>query len=107
MRGLGSRAAVSSWSRLNCPAAPGWVLAAGLEPARDGRRDDIGCATFLGVELDVGDPVGSLLHLFGRNEDLLNVVIGLAEMLLQLEDALLQALEIIHQVADLGVNLVG
>ena len=49
----------------------------------------------------------ALLDLLGGHENLPHVFVGLAEMLLQLEHALLQPLQIVHQVADLGVDLVG
>ena len=36
-----------------------------------------------------------------------HVFVGLTEMLLQLRDALVQALEIVYEMTDLGMNLVG
>ena len=45
--------------------------------------------------------------LLGRDENLPHVLVGLAEMLLQLEHPLMQALEVVHEEANLGMNLVG
>src|SRR5262245_25852854 len=86
------------------------VTAAGARQPRYGRffphhlarnrcRNDVTAGTQGLVELDLADARAALLDLLGRDQDLADVLIGLAEMGLQLEHALLQALEVVHQVA--------
>src|SRR6266404_4459096 len=58
---------------------------------RDRCRDDVRGGFHGVVELDLPDARAALLDLLGRDQDLADVLIGLAEMLLQLEHAFLQA----------------
>src|SRR5215468_4005949 len=93
---------------LDAPSIRADALFAGLQPARQGRGDDdwIGCGALLAIELDLLDARSPLFDLFRRNENLPHVLVGLAEMLLQFQYPLVQAFEIVHEVADLGMNLV-
>src|SRR6516162_3954367 len=85
------------------------ALFAGLQPARQRGGDDdrIGSGAVLAVELDLLDACSPLFDLFRRNENLPHVLVGLAEMLLEFQHPLVQAFEVVHEMADLGMNLVG
>src|SRR5262249_22999048 len=82
-------------------------LLARLQPARQRSCNDDGLGGVLAVELDLANAGAPPLDLFRRNENLPHVLVGLAEMLLQFQHALVQAFEVVHEVADLGMNLVG
>src|SRR5262249_24983654 len=74
------------------------ALFARRELARDRRRNDVRGGSRVVVEIHVPDPRTALLDLLRRDQDLPDVLVGLTEMLLQLEHALLQAPEVVHQV---------
>src|ERR1043166_4809469 len=48
-------------------------------------------------EIELLDAAGALLDLVGRDQDLADVLVGVAEMLLQLEHAIAQAAEIVAE----------
>src|SRR5581483_4592293 len=56
----------------------------------------------LSVEFQLFDLGGALLDLPGRGEDVFNVLIGLAEMSLQLANAVAEQSDILHDMPDLG-----
>ena len=74
---------------------------------RGGDDHGIGGGPVLAAELDLLDARSPPFDLFRRNENLPDVFVGLAEMLLQLQHALVQALEVVHEMPDLGMDLVG
>ena len=78
-------------------AASRVALFAGLQPARQRGGDDdrIGSGAVLAIELDLLDARSPLFNLFRRNENLPHVFVGLAEMLLQFQHPLVQALEVV------------
>jgi len=59
------------------------------------------------AEIKFLDPAGALFDLVGGNQDLPDVVIGVAEMLLQFQNALAQPPQIVAEVEHFGPNLVG
>ena len=83
----------------------GYSPAIRLAPTGAGITD--GAGIFLAVEFYLADAGASPLELLGGDDDLADVLIGLSEMGAELVDAVAQAAEIVHQVSDLGVNLVG
>ncbi len=80
-----------------------------MQPALHWGGDDhgLGDGPIPAFELDLLDARSASFDLLRRDQDLPHVFIGLAEMLLQLRDALVQALEIVYEMTDLGMNLVG
>ena len=67
-------------------------------------RQDVGAAPVL-LELDLSDARAALFDLFRRNDDLPHVLVGLVEVRLQLEYALVHARDVVDQAADLGLYL--
>src|SRR4051812_40445968 len=96
--------------------APGGVLFAGPQLARQ-RREQFGTIRFddarrlgrcLGLaEIQLLDSPRALFDLVGGNQDLADVFVGLAKMVLQLQHALAQAAEVVAEMHDLGADLVG
>jgi hypothetical protein len=80
-----------------------------VQPAlhRGGDDHGTGHGPIFAFELDLLDACAAPFDLFRRDQDLPYVFVGLAEVLLQLRDALVQALEIVYEMTDLGMNLVG
>ena len=59
------------------------------------------------LELDFGDARAALFDLLRRDHDLADVLVGLVEMALQLEHAVVHARHVLDQPADLGLDLAG
>jgi len=78
-----------------------------MQPALHWGGDDhrLGDGPIPAFELDLLDARSASFDLLRRDQDLPHVFVGLAEMLLQLRDALVQALEIVYEMSDLGMNL--
>ena len=73
----------------------------------DRRLNDFGARRRLIVELDALNPVAAVDDFVRGNDDLPNVGVGLAEMLVEIFNAVAQPLHIADQMSDLGKNLVG
>src|SRR5262245_31249859 len=71
------------------------------------RRSHPGWLRFLAVELHLLDAVAAFLDLVERNQNLPDVFVRLVEMRLQLADAIAQPTDVVHQITDLAVDLVG
>src|SRR6516164_418918 len=87
------------------PAAP---LFPRLQAPRQRGRDHVGGGSrrFLAVELDFADTRGTLLNLLGRDQDLAHVLVGLAEMPLQMQYPIVHPGDVVHEMADLVMDLV-
>src|SRR4029077_5100161 len=68
----------------------------------DRRRNDAARGRLATLEFERIDPPAAFRDLLGRGQDLRNVVVRLPEVLLQVENPLVQAAEIVHQMADFG-----
>src|ERR1700694_4699097 len=58
-------------------------------------------------EIEFLDPPGALFDLVGGNQDLPYILVGVAEMLLQLQHAIAQPPQIVAEIEHLGADLVG
>src|ERR1041384_8116744 len=74
-------------------------------PANRG-RDRWAALSLVVAELERFDSPAALHHFLGRDQDLRDVLVGLPEVLLQVQHALAQPGHVLHQVADLGADLV-
>src|ERR1700682_5194724 len=72
-----------------------------LDDAR-GFRGRLGLA-----EIEFLDPPGALFDLVGGNQDLPYILVGVAEMFLQLQHAIAQPPQIVAEIEHLGADLVG
>src|SRR5262245_59671414 len=79
---------------------------AGLELAHR-RRDGVERRRLVAVEFEFLDSRRALLDPAGRGRDVDEVLVGLAEVALQLADALAQEPHVLHHVADLGADQIG
>src|SRR5215471_13143149 len=79
-----------------------------LELAGHRRRDDVAAhVTVRIIEVELLDLGCALFDLFGRDQDLAHVFVGLAEMLRQSQYALAQTSDVVQHPGDLGANAIG
>src|SRR3979490_1466771 len=64
------------------------------------------CGRLSLAEIEFLDPPGALFDLVGGNQDLPYILVGVAEMLLQLQHAIAQPPQIVAEVEHFGANLV-
>src|SRR5262249_58674233 len=99
--------AAEQWSAKRAYSAATKGLFTCNQPARERGGNQPLLRIVLAAELELVDAAGALLDLFGRDQDLAHVFVGLAEMVLQLDHAVTQPPEVVHHAADLGADLIG
>src|SRR5215471_13063787 len=99
--------AAEQWSAKRAYSAATKGLFTCNQPARERGGNQPLLRIVLAAELELVDAAGALLDLFGRDQDLAHVLVGLAKMVLQFDHAVTQPPEVVHHAADLGADLIG